>query len=96
MALNSNPSSFLDQEQEALWYLGGQRIIKALGERIRGTICLTEFVTPAGTYISSHLHKKEDDALYVIEGEATIFCEGEVFHASAGTFLFLPCAAPIR
>jgi mannose-6-phosphate isomerase-like protein (cupin superfamily) len=90
MTLHSDPSTFLDKEKEALWYLGGQRIIKALGERTEGAFRLAEFVTPAGTFVSAFL-QKEDEAQYVIEGEATISCEGQVFHVSAGTFLFLPC-----
>jgi len=94
MTFNSDPSTFLDQEKEALWYLGGQRIINALGERIEGAFSLTEFVTPAGTFVHAHLHKKEDEAHYVIEGEAVISCEGQVFHVSTGTFLFLPCNVP--
>lgn len=94
MTFNSDPSTFLDKEQETLWYLGGQRIINALGERFEGTVRLTEFVTPAGTYVYAHLHKKEDEAHYVIDGEATVSCGGKVFHASAGTFLFLPCNVP--
>jgi mannose-6-phosphate isomerase-like protein (cupin superfamily) len=94
MTFNSNSSTFQDKEQEALWYLGGQRIIHALGERIKRGLRLTEFVTPAGTFVDAHLYKKEDEAHYVIEGEATISCGGQIFHASAGTFLFLPCNAP--
>ncbi len=93
MTFNSDPSTFLDKEQEALWYLGGQRIINALGEGIEGAFRLTEFVTPAGTFVSAYRHK-EDEAHYVIEGEATISCGEQVFHVSAGTFLFLPCTVP--
>jgi len=93
MTLNSDPSTFLDQEKEALWYFGGQRIINALGERIEGAFRLTEFVTPAGTFVSAYRHK-EDEAHYVLEGEAVISCGGQVFHVSTGTFLFLPCTVP--
>ena len=93
MTLNSDPSTFLDKEKEALWYLGGQRIINALGERIEGAFRLTEFVTPAGTLVYAHMHK-EDEAHYVIEGEATISCGEQIFHVSTGTFLFLPCNVP--
>ena len=93
MTLNSDPSTFLDKEKEALWYLGGQRIINALGERIERAFHLTEFVTPAGTLVYAHMHK-EDEAHYVIEGEATISCGEQIFHVSTGTFLFLPCNVP--
>jgi hypothetical protein len=85
MTFNTDPSTVLDQEKEALWYLGGQRIIHALGERIEGAFRLTEFVTPAGTFIYAYRHK---------EDEAIIACGGQVFPVSAGTFLFLPCTVP--
>ena len=95
MTFNSNPSTFVDNnEQEALWYFGGQRSINALGERIGRAFHLTEFVTPASTFIYAHLHKKEDEALYVIEGEATVSCAEQRFSISVGTFLFLPCNIP--
>lgn len=94
MTYNCDSAMLLDQEQEALWYLGGQRIINGLGERRKGTFRLIEFLTPAGTFITSRLRKKEDEALYIIEGEVIVSCEGQTLHAGPGTFLFLPCAAP--
>lgn len=96
MTYSSDSATFLDQEQEALWYLGGQRIINALREWSKGMLRLTEFETPARTFIFSHLHKKDDEALYVIEGEAIVSCGGQTFHLSAGTFLFLPYTTPYR
>src|SRR5260370_32884169 len=68
MTLNRDPSTFLDQEKEALGDLGRQRIINALGERIEGAFRPTEFLTPAGTLVSAYRHK-EDQAHYVQEGE---------------------------
>ncbi len=93
MTFNSDPSTVLDQEQEALWYLGGQRIINALSKRIEGAFRFSEFVTPAGTFIYAYMHK-EDEAQYVIEGEATISYGGQVFPVRAGALLFLPCTVP--
>lgn len=94
MTFNSSSSTFLDKEQEALWYLGSQRIIHMLAERIKGTFHLTEFVTPAGTRVSAHRQKHEDEALYVLEGEATVSCRGQGFPIRAGSFLFLPGKLP--
>ena len=47
MTINDDPSTFVDKEKEALWYLGGQRIIKALGEQIKGAFPGTYFFRPA-------------------------------------------------
>ena len=99
MQHNSEPAprpTRLANEQEALWYLGGQRIINALGERIAGAFHLTELVTPAGTFISALRGKQEDEAQYVLAGEATVVCGGQTVQVSAGTFLFLPGGMPYQ
>lgn len=87
-------SDHTGDEQEALWYLGGLRIITALGERIGGALRLTEFATPAGTNISVLRH--EEEAQYVLAGEATVFCGGQVLPVYAGSFLFLPGRVPYQ
>jgi mannose-6-phosphate isomerase-like protein (cupin superfamily) len=90
LAHNSSAAS----EQEALWYLGGQRIITALGGQVAGSLRLTEWATPAGTVIYAQKYAKEDEALYVLAGEAAVVCGGQSFPVSAGTFLFLPGDVP--
>lgn len=81
-------------EQEALWYLGGLRVITALGERKVGALRVTEMVSPARTHMFALRYKEE--AQYVLAGEATVVCGGQVFSVSAGTFLFLPGHVPYQ
>jgi mannose-6-phosphate isomerase-like protein (cupin superfamily) len=81
-------------EQEALWYLGGLRIINALRERIGEALHLTEFVSPARTHM--YALRREEEALYALEGEATVVCAGRVFPVSAGSFVFLPGDVPYQ
>ena len=80
----------LNTEQEALWYLGTLRIIQAIGEQAGRAVHLTEYVLPAGTHISAHRYRDEDEGVYVAEGEATFSCGEKVMSATAGTLLFLP------
>jgi mannose-6-phosphate isomerase-like protein (cupin superfamily) len=80
----------LKTEQEALWYLGALRIIQAIGEQAGRAVHLTEHVLPAGTHISAHQHRDEDEGVYVAEGEATFSCAEKVMSVTAGTLLFLP------
>ena len=80
----------LNTEQEALWYLGNLRIIQAIREQAGRAVHLTEYVLPAGTHISAHRHRDEDEGVYVAEGEATFSCGEKVISAPAGTLLFLP------
>lgn len=80
----------LDEEQEALWYLGSLRIIQAIGEQAGHSVHHTEYVLPTGTHIYAHRHRDEDEGIYVAEGEATFSCGENVIRATAGTLLFLP------
>jgi quercetin dioxygenase-like cupin family protein len=79
-------------EQEALWYFGGLRLITALGERLEGALRVKDFVTPAGTRIFAH--RREDEALYALAGDAIVASMGQTFTIRAGTFLFLPSDVP--
>jgi hypothetical protein len=87
-----NLSPHIYQEQEALWYLGGQRIIRALGERIPGGIRVTEFLAPARAHVFTYRPTEGDEALYAISGDATMTCGDLCFQAGAGALLFLPSA----
>src|SRR2546428_12875226 len=84
----------LNTEQEALWYLGILRIIQAIGEQAGRAVHLTEYVLPAGTHISAHRHRDEEEGVYVAEGEATFSCGAKVMRATAGTLVFLPQHVP--
>ena len=80
----------LNEEQEALWYLGSMRIIQAIGAQAGHSIHHTEYVLPAGTYIYAHRRRNDDEGVYVIEGEATFSSGEKVISVTAGTFLILP------
>ena len=79
----------LNEEQEALWYLGSLRIIQAIGEQAGHTVHRTEYVLPAGTHIYAHRRQNDDEGVYVIEGEATFSCGEKVISVTAGTLLIL-------
>jgi mannose-6-phosphate isomerase-like protein (cupin superfamily) len=80
----------LNAEQEALWYLGSQKIIQAIGEQADHAVHLSEHVLPAGTHVYAHRLQDEDEGIYVTEGEATFSCGEKVMSVTAGTLLFLP------
>jgi len=43
-----------------------------------------------------HIHHREDEAFYILEGEFEVECGGEVFKATPGTFALLPKGLPHR
>ena len=90
MRVPDDLSAQLDQERAALWYLGGLRIIKALGEHNPGGWNVIEEAPPAGTCLSSYSPAPEDSAFFVLEGAAVFASGSTTVLASTGTFLFLP------
>jgi quercetin dioxygenase-like cupin family protein len=84
-------------EGEARWWLGVSLVtIKAAGKETGGHYALVEVLEPDGEEAPLHVHHREDEAFWVLEGELT-FCVGEVtIKASPGSFLFGPKDVPHR
>jgi len=80
----------LYEEQEALWYLGSQRIIEAIVEQAGHSIHCIEYVLPADTHIYAYRHRDQDEGVYVIEGEAAYSCGKKIMSVTPGTLLFFP------
>jgi hypothetical protein len=49
-------------------------VIKAGAEETKGGFTLIEQVAPAGFAPPLHVHRDEDEAFYVLEGEITVTC----------------------
>ena len=57
---------------------------------------LSVFETTIGAGPPLHVHDREDECFYVLNGELSIRCGGDTFDASAGSFVFLPRDRPHR
>lgn len=70
---------------------------KAVGADTDGQYALTESIVPPHHGEPEHIHHREDEAFYILEGEFEIECGGEVFKAVPGTFALLAkgSSAPI-
>ena len=63
----------------------------ATGEDTGGAYSLFEaLVPPKDPGPPPHIHRNEDEAFYVLEGEFSIFLGGEEFRAKPGDFISLP------
>jgi len=81
-------------EGEATWFLRTRMTIKATGESTNGGFGLTEVVIPPGFSPPMHVHHREEESFYLIEGELTVRCGDETFSATPGTFVTLPRDVP--
>src|SRR5215213_7688844 len=82
-------------EGEARWWGGGLATIKATGKETGGRYTLVEVLEPEGE-APLHVHHREDEAFYVLEGEMTFEIGEETIKASPGSFLFGPRDIPHR
>ena len=81
-------------EGEALWFLGGLATVKASAETTGGRVAVIEHLAPRGSGSPLHVHHREDEWFYVLEGELTFWVGGEVIVAPAGSFVFGPRDIP--
>jgi mannose-6-phosphate isomerase-like protein (cupin superfamily) len=79
---------------DARWVLGELDRIMATADRTGGLFGLKESLDRRGGGPPLHVHEREDEACYVLEGEITFFVGADVIRASAGTWIYLPRGVP--
>jgi quercetin dioxygenase-like cupin family protein len=66
----------------------------ASGEDTDGRYALWEALVPPGGGPSPHVHSREEEGFYILEGEITFTMGGQRLVASAGTFANMPVGTP--
>src|SRR5215470_3771074 len=88
--LMSNEFFALDKEGgDPIWYLQILMTIKASGDKTGGALGLPDFKTPAGQ-TPLHVHHKEDEGWYLLDGRVTCTCGDETTVIEPGGFIWLP------
>jgi quercetin dioxygenase-like cupin family protein len=78
----------------AVWYLNNRMTIKATGATTGGAFSLLEALLPPGTSPPLHIHRAEDEPMWVVEGVLTFRVGDETFEAAPGSFVFMPRDVP--
>jgi quercetin dioxygenase-like cupin family protein len=81
-------------EGEALWAFGVLATIKASGDTTAGRVAVIEHLAPQGAGSPLHVHHREDEWFYVIDGSVTFWVGGDVCEAGAGAFVYGPRDVP--
>ena len=76
------------------WYMGCLFSVLAASEDTGSRFGLLEMVVPKGREPSRHLHRRDDEGIYVLEGRLTFYVGEEVYEAGPGAFVFLPRGVP--
>ncbi|HMS61706.1 MAG TPA: quercetin 2,3-dioxygenase [Solirubrobacteraceae bacterium] len=88
------PIALSPGEGEALWFLGILATIKSSAETTGGRVAVIEHLAPQGSGSPLHVHRREDEWFFVIDGELTFWVGGEVIVATAGAFVYGPRDIP--
>jgi mannose-6-phosphate isomerase-like protein (cupin superfamily) len=79
---------------QAVWFLRNHMTIKATAATTGGAFGLVESLIAPGFSPPLHVHHREDESFWVLEGELSMRCGDRTFRASAGSFVFLPRDVP--
>ena len=84
--------AFLSRPGEggSIWSLGGHFTTKAGKDDGAGQFALLEAIAFRTTEPPMHIHHREDEAWYVLDGQMTFHVGGQVLVAGPGSFAFAP------
>jgi quercetin dioxygenase-like cupin family protein len=94
MPANLLPRSVAETDGQAYWFLNNLNVVKATSESTGGAFAMVHQTSQPGHETPYHLHRMEDEAFYVLEGEFTFFGEGEKTILGPGGYIFLPRGIP--
>lgn len=66
----------------------------ATGDDTNGKYAMFEALVPPGGGPPPHVHSREEEAFFILEGEITFTVNGEKIVAKAGTFANMPVGTP--
>jgi quercetin dioxygenase-like cupin family protein len=74
--------------------VGGPAVIKARAETTNGTFTALETLIPPQQGPPLHIHIREDEMYYVLDGRVRFKADDRMFEAPAGSFMFIPRGTP--
>src|SRR5262245_50743238 len=84
----------LEGEGEETWFQPNRMVVKATAESTGGAYGLVESWVRAGSSPPLHVHHREDEAFWVLEGTVRFRVGGEDIVAGPGSFVFAPRDVP--
>lgn len=83
-------------EGSARWWFGGLASIKLTAEDTGGQVSLCEMLYPANYVVPRHVHHREDEIFWVLEGTMIVQVGDDAFTAGPGSMVFAPRGVPHR
>ena len=96
MSTTLQPSPTARARARQYWFFGMLAEVKASAAETGGTYTLMEITAPPGLQTPLHVHYREDEGFYVLEGSVAIEVGDEVVELTAGQHAFGPRDVPHR
>jgi quercetin dioxygenase-like cupin family protein len=90
------PTAVKTGEGEAIWWFDSLAEIKATAADTGGLMSIVEITAPANEEAPLHVHHREDEAFWIIEGAVTIEVGDTTIECHAGDYAFGPRGIPHR
>jgi quercetin dioxygenase-like cupin family protein len=90
------PVAVAKDEGEARWWMSGLAVIKVTAAETGGQMSIIEITEPPGSEAPLHVHHREDESFWILEGSATFEVGATTIDAQAGDYLFGPRDIPHR
>jgi quercetin dioxygenase-like cupin family protein len=95
-AQSLKPIAVCSDEGEAYWFFGNLAVIKTTADDTAGQLTIVEITAPPGLEVPLHVHRRDDEGFWILEGDVTFEVGGNVIEAHAGDYLFGPRDIPHR
>ena len=89
-----SPIALRPGEGEALWFMDFLATIKASAEETGGRAAVIHHYGPKDSGSPLHVHHRESEWFYVLDGELIVWVGGQVVRAPQGSFVFGPKDMP--
>jgi quercetin dioxygenase-like cupin family protein len=76
--------------QAAIWFLGALAQVRVSGEQTGGAFALADHLAQRGNASPVHVHDRDDETFFVLDGELRVFVGEEEHTAGPGTVAVLP------
>lgn len=90
------PFATRNGEGEALWWFDSLAEIKATADQTGGALSIVEVTEPPNAAGPLHVHYREDEGFWILEGDATFEIGDTTIEAHAGDFVWGPRGIPHR
>jgi len=93
--LDNPDSTVLETGQgQSFWLMGDFYAIKTTAQQTGGAYSVTEIKSFPGNGPPPHIHHKEDECFYVVEGAFSVILGDHVFDVADGDFVRIPKGTP--